>query len=173
MSHRIILRTPTGTVYQQQPQPLLQSHFTSFSGVNDGSHRSGQTKIANFGEFCGGTTADCAAVCCCCPCGLANLLVLVIYKVPAGLCRLKRRRMLRKKGLFQPRNGCGCEEGESSDGSMVCIKDILLDMKVSEEDDKALFKLEKEMWEKFHGTGFWRSPSQREKDPHTIKHSAN
>ncbi|KAG2272253.1 hypothetical protein Bca52824_066808 [Brassica carinata] len=34
-------------------------------------------------EFCGGTTASCAAVCCCCPCGLVNLLVLAIYKVPA------------------------------------------------------------------------------------------
>ncbi|KAE8684864.1 hypothetical protein F3Y22_tig00111105pilonHSYRG00602 [Hibiscus syriacus] len=172
MSHRIILRTPTGTVYR--PQPILQSHPTSFSGVDDGSHRSSPTKSANLGEFCGGTTAECVAVCCCCPCGIANLLVLVIYKVPAGLCRrafrLKRRR---KKGLFQTRNGCRCEEGELSDGSMICVKDILLGMKVSEEDDEALFKLEEEMWEKFHGTGFWRSPSQREKDPHAIKHTVD
>ncbi|KAE8713146.1 hypothetical protein F3Y22_tig00110213pilonHSYRG00009 [Hibiscus syriacus] len=162
MSHRIFLRTPTTAVYR--PQPLFQSHPTSFSGVDDGSHGGSPRKRANFGEFCGGTTAECAAVCCCCPCGIANLLVLVIYKVPTGLCRRAFRLIRRrKKGLFQPRNGWGCEEGELSNRSMVCVKDILLEMKVSEEDDKSLFKLEEEMWEKFHGTGFWRSPSQRER----------
>ncbi|KAK8476060.1 hypothetical protein V6N13_067456 [Hibiscus sabdariffa] len=167
MSRRIILTTQTSSVYRRQP--LLQSHSIStssgFSGVDDdddGSHsvisRSSSRKSAKFGELCGGTTAECAAVCCCFPCGIANLLVLVVYKVPAGLCRrafrLKRRRKSQKKGLFQPRNGCGCEEGEA----MACVKDV----KVSEEDDEALFKLEQEMWEKFRGTGFWRSSSQRD-----------
>ncbi|GMJ12003.1 hypothetical protein like AT3G11690 [Hibiscus trionum] len=172
MSRRIILRTPTTTVYRQQP--LLQSHSTS---SDDGSHRSSSGKSAKLGEFCGGTTAECAAVCCCFPCGIANLLVLVIYKVPAGLCRrafrMKRRRKQRKKGLFQPRNGFGCEDGELSNRPMVCVEDILLDMKVSEEEDKALFKLEEEMWEKFNGSGFWRSPSQTEGDPFAIKQTVN
>ncbi|KAK8651298.1 hypothetical protein V6N13_140905 [Hibiscus sabdariffa] len=167
MSRRIILTAQTSSVYRRQP--LLQSHSTSsgFSGVDDdGSHsmisRSSSRKIAKFGELCGGTTAECAAVCCCFPCGIANLLVLMVYKVPAGLCRrafrLKRRRKSQKKGLFQPRNGCGCEDGELSVQPMACVKDV----KVSEEDDQALFKLEQEMWEKFRGTGFWRSSSQRE-----------
>ncbi|KAE8711144.1 Detected protein of unknown function [Hibiscus syriacus] len=109
-----------------------------------------------------GTTAECAAVCCCFPCWIANLLVLVIYKVPAGLCcrafRLKRRWKSQKKGLFGSRNG---EDGELSNEGVVCVKDIVLDVKVCEEEDKALFELEEEMWEKFGGTGFWRSP------PHT------
>ncbi|KAE8679423.1 Detected protein of unknown function [Hibiscus syriacus] len=176
MSHRIILKTPTGTVYRQQP--LLQSHSTSsgFSGVDDGSHTvirsSSSRKSAKFGEFCGGTTAECAAVCCCFPCWIANLLVLVIYKVPAGLCRrafrLKRRRKSQKKGLFKGRDGCGCEDGELSDEAVVCVKDIVLDVKVCEEEDKDLFELEEEMWEKFGGSGFWRSPSRTETDPPTI-----
>lgn len=28
--------------------------------------------------------------------------------------------------------------------------------------EEAMLRLEKEMWETFYGTGFWRSPSQRE-----------
>ncbi|KAK8542146.1 hypothetical protein V6N13_137282 [Hibiscus sabdariffa] len=178
MSHRIILRTPTSAVCR--PQPLLQIHSTSsaFPGVDDGSHRNNSRKSAKFGEVCGGTTADCAAVCCCCPCGIANLLVLVIYKVPAGLIRrafrLKRRRKSRKKGSFQPRKGFGCEDGGLSNRSMSFVKDILLEMKVSEEDDEALFKLEEEMWEKFDGTGFWRSSSQRQRQPSfAIKQTVN
>ncbi|GMJ13381.1 hypothetical protein HRI_005007300 [Hibiscus trionum] len=126
MSHRIILTTPTSTVYRRKP--LLQSHSTTssaLSGFDDGSHsvisRNNSTKSAKFGEFCGGATA----VCCCFPCGIANLLVLVIYKVPAGLCRrafrLKRRRKSQKKGLFQPRYGCGCEDGELSNQPMGTI----------------------------------------------------
>lgn len=39
---------------------------------------------------------------------------------------------------------------------------------VSSENDKSnkeVEELEKEMWERFYGTGFWRSPSQRELPP--------
>lgn len=32
----------------------------------------------------------------------------------------------------------------------------------SDEDDEAVLALEKEMWNRFYGAGFWRSPSQRE-----------
>ena len=48
-------------------------------------------------EVAGGTAAECAAVCCCCPCGLMNLLYLAIYKVPSTLCRRALRRNHRKK----------------------------------------------------------------------------
>lgn len=34
-----------------------------------------------------------------------------------------------------------------------------------DEEIDAMVKLEKEMWETFYGTGFWRSPSQREPPP--------
>ena len=55
----------------------------------------------------GGATADCAAVACCCPCGVLNLTVLAVNKVPAGLCRkaLRKQRWLLKKGIMQPRGG--------------------------------------------------------------------
>ena len=32
----------------------------------------------------------------------------------------------------------------------------------TDEEDEAVLALEKEMWNRFYGAGFWRSPSQRE-----------
>ncbi|KAJ7948119.1 Pollen preferential protein [Quillaja saponaria] len=49
------------------------------------------------GEMAGGTAAECAAICCCCPCTVMNLLVLAVYKVPAGLCRKAIRRKKRQR----------------------------------------------------------------------------
>ncbi|WRX25316.1 hypothetical protein QQP08_017803 [Theobroma cacao] len=178
MSRQIILRTPTSV---RRRQPLLQSRSSSSScssSVDDGGSSTRRTsqKSAKFGEFCGETTAECAAICCCCPCGIANLLVLAIYKVPAGLCRRalrqKRRRKLLKKGLLQPRTlqgHCGCDDSELQVHPVVCLEDFFPDVEVSEEAEKAVVELEKEMWQRFYGTGFWRSPSQREGESPRIK----
>ncbi|GFQ07771.1 hypothetical protein PHJA_002921100, partial [Phtheirospermum japonicum] len=68
---------------------------------------------SRFAEVAGGTAAECAAVCCCCPCGLVDLLVLAVYKLPAGLCpegaEKKRPRRLVKMGLLPPAE-VGCDE---------------------------------------------------------------
>ncbi|XP_052175424.1 uncharacterized protein LOC127790166 [Diospyros lotus] len=118
------------------------------------------------GEVAGGTAAECAAVCCC-PCALlVNLLVLAVYKLPAGLCRKalqgKRRRRLTKQGLLPQRSSrchCGCDDTE------VQIHPIsVVDLSPAAESlppDKEVLQLEKEMWDRFYSTGFWRSPSQR------------
>ncbi|KAH7554197.1 hypothetical protein ACOSP7_028740 [Xanthoceras sorbifolium] len=149
MSRQIVLRsTPTN-----RRQPLLYSPSSSTSNSN------------SYAEVIGGTTAECAAVCCCCPCGLMNLLVLAIYKVPAGLCRRalqkKRRKKLIKQGLLPMRRSrkcrCGCDDMEMELHPVVSTVDV-----DTEESEKAVVELEKEMWDKFYGTGFWRSPSQRE-----------
>lgn len=171
MSRRIILKSPT-SVYRGQS--LLQSRSsTSSCSSNDGGSitRSPSEKSANFGEFCGGTTAACAAVCCCCPIGIANLLVLAIYKVPAGLCRRalrqKRLRNLPKKGLLSRnhRGRSGCDHSELQIHPVVCLQDFFLDVEVSEEAEQAVVELEKEMWQRFYDAGFWRSPSQRGESP--------
>ncbi|XP_022748142.1 uncharacterized protein LOC111297787 [Durio zibethinus] len=170
-NHKIILRT---TPSVQRRKPLLRSRFPSSSSVDDfrSSTRSSSRNSAKFGEFCGGTTAECAAICCCCPCGIANLLVLAIFKVPAGLCRRalhhKRRRNLQKKGLLQ-RGHCECHDTDLHIHPVVCLEDFFLDKETSEEDEKAVLELEKEMWQRFYGTGFWRSPSQREGESPRIK----
>lgn len=182
MSRRIIFGTPN-SVYRRHP--LLQSRRSSSpscssSSVDDGGSitRSTSGNSARIGECCGGATAACAAISCCCPCGIANLLVLAIYKVPAGLCRRalrqKRMRKLQKKGLLQPRNHrghCGCDDSELQIHPVIRLEDFFLDVEVSEEAEKAAVELEKEMWEKFYGTGFWRSTSQREgeESPRIIK----
>ncbi|KAG4183802.1 hypothetical protein ERO13_A09G132300v2 [Gossypium hirsutum] len=182
MSRQIIFRTPTSV---QRRQPLLQSGSSSNSfcssstddgGSSSSTTRSSSRNSAKFGEFCGGTTAECAVICCCCPCTIANLLVLAFYKVPAGLCRralrLKRRRKLREKGLLQPKNHrphCGIEDNSELQIHTVVVEDFFPDVEATEEAEKAVMELEKEMWQRFYGTGFWKSPSQREGEPPRIK----
>lgn len=112
-------------------------------------------------EVVGGTTAECAAVCCCCPCGLVNLLVLAVYKVPAGLCRKALRRKRRRKMMMMKKN-CGC-----NDLDLVQIHPFsefvssAVNSAGEMETDEEVIELEKEMWDRFYSAGFWRSPSQR------------
>ncbi|AAF02136.1 unknown protein [Arabidopsis thaliana] len=169
-------------------QPLLQR---SLSSPSPRASCGGSTPA----EFCGGTTASCAAVWCCCPCGLVNLLVLAIYKVPKGICRRairsRRRKQLVKNGILPPLPTDGKNERmqrvfqnsefaihplDSDDVSDDEDDDNFLDLKYigksvatgftteeeTDEDDEAVLALEKEMWNRFYGAGFWRSPSQRE-----------
>ncbi|KAM7262299.1 hypothetical protein ACFE04_021376 [Oxalis oulophora] len=160
-------------VNRRQPI-ILQSHsgFSTSTTTSPSASPYGDASCG-FAEVAGGTTAECAAICCCCPCGLANFLVLAIYKVPAGLCRNaiknKRRKRLMKKGLIPPLRQqcqCGCDETEIQihsieDESLVFFEGL---MSPKESDNKDILEeLEKEMWDKFYETGFWRSPSQRER----------
>lgn len=121
-----------------------------------------------FSEVAGGATAGIAAVACCAPFGIADLLVLAVYRVPTGLCRKalrhKRRRRLMKKGSLYLRPAghehmcdCGCCDGmelEFQTGDPVIMAEAM-------EKDDDIMQLEKEMWDKFYGAGFWRSPSCR------------
>ncbi|XP_010464901.1 PREDICTED: uncharacterized protein LOC104745388 [Camelina sativa] len=165
-------------------QPLLQR---SLSSPSPRATCGGSTPA----EFCGGTTASCAAVWCCCPCGLVNLLVLAIYKVPKGICRRairnRRRKQLVKNGILPPlptderrvfqNSEFAIHPLDSEDVSEDDDDDNFLDLKYigkpisagftteeeeTDEDDEAVVALEKEMWNRFYGAGFWRSPSQRE-----------
>ncbi|KAF3943058.1 hypothetical protein ACB098_08G092700 [Castanea mollissima] len=140
-------------------------------------------------EEVGGTAAECAAICCCCPCGLVNLVILALYKVPAGLCKKawKRRRLLKmKKKAFllhnnsesSMMNGHGVDFGPSKLGLVAEVKKLSLDdqydrhnrlmMNGGDEkkrdggDGTEAVDWEKEMWDRFGSGGFWRSPSQRD-----------
>ncbi|CAA2990892.1 Hypothetical predicted protein [Olea europaea subsp. europaea] len=149
MRRQVVLRQSTLSLDRRQ---LLQ-------GNQDYSSRGGDREV-RLAEVAGGTVAECAAVCCCCPCGLANLLVLAVYKLPAGLCRKalrrKRHRRMIKNGLL-PSRKCGCDDKELQ---ILTIPSPMA-MVNAQESDKDVAELEKEMWEKFYGAGFWRSPSQR------------
>ncbi|XP_073107880.1 uncharacterized protein [Elaeis guineensis] len=132
---------------------------------------------ARLAEVAGGTAAECAAVCCCCPCGLVNLLVLTVVRLPAGLChralkaRAKRRaaKKRRKAGLLGPNPaGGGVEEEEEEEG--VGLHGAVLALAMAREGwpakppQEEVMEMEKEMWAKFYSAGFWRSPSQREEE---------
>ena len=130
------------------------------------------------GELAGGTAAECAAVCCCFPCALMNFLVLAVYKVPTGLCRKawakrkKRQRLAKMKGLLQQKrsSGPGGPTREELEVKWKRVKEAALEEEkingggVSADGGSGTvdFLEEEEMWERFYGTGFWRSPSQRE-----------
>ncbi|KAL5708976.1 hypothetical protein ACHQM5_019716 [Ranunculus cassubicifolius] len=152
MTRQIVLRKPSSN----RRQPLLNR--------NDP-----QPGNSRFAEVAGGTAAECAAVCCCCPCGIMNLLVLAVYKLPAGLCRKALKKKRRKQlmnaggGLFPRRKTCpcGCDDTELQIHP-VSVDLVNGDNKVEKLNEDEVMELEKEMWEKFYGTGFWRSPSQRE-----------
>nr|XP_023928501.1 uncharacterized protein LOC112039826 [Quercus suber]POE90846.1 hypothetical protein CFP56_23140 [Quercus suber] len=140
-------------------------------------------------EEVGGTAAECAAVCCCCPCGLVNLVILALYKVPASLCKKawKRRRLLKmKKKAFILHNNdressmmSGVDYGPSKLGLVAEVKKLSLDdqydrhnqlMMMYGGDEKKrdggdgteAVDWEKEMWDRFGSGGFWRSRSQRD-----------
>ena len=125
------------------------------------------------GEVVGGTAAECVAVCCCVPCGVANFLVLAIYKLPAALCRRmlrqRRHRKIAKEGLLRPTRrhcSCGCCEDVTGRIFPMCANDAFdverLHSPEPDSDDDTL-ALEKEMWDQFYNTGFWRSSSNRER----------
>ncbi|KAL9333041.1 hypothetical protein Peur_073180 [Populus x canadensis] len=126
-----------------------------------------RTKTQSFGEVAGGT----AAVCCCCPCTVINLLVLAVYKVPACLCKkAKTRHRLRKKkqkerSLLSTSSGGSREEELQSEkkATEVVEKGKCCDHHDHNHDEETeAVDLEKQMWDQFYNTGFWRSPSQRE-----------
>ncbi|XP_004497626.1 uncharacterized protein [Cicer arietinum] len=164
MSNKVVLR-PAGSSNHRR-QPLLQQS------------QSLSKAATHIGEVVGGT----AAVCCCCPCALANIVYLAIYKVPATLCirALKMRKQRRRRRLQTSAEGvfpqkrrctCGCCDDVGFRVHPTCGDDDVIggvksqSMGVEEElEDKDAMELEKEMWERFYGTGFWRSSSQRQKE---------
>lgn len=134
---------------------------------------------ARIAESTGQTAADCTAVLCCCPCGLANLVYLAAVKLPAGLVRralcgaggmtrrgdgfVRKRPGLLRDNIVRPVDG----DDEDDDGisfhttrSLVRLRaDAACPTKMVLPE---LVALEKEMSARFYGAGFWRSPSRKE-----------
>ncbi|KAG0447607.1 hypothetical protein HPP92_028255 [Vanilla planifolia] len=120
-------------------------------------------------EVAGGTAAECAAVVCCCPCGLINLLVLTMVKLPAGLFRraVRRRKKRRSASNRKNKKPPGSVDTESKpSASNTHVASTLPAEKPLPWPEKSpvaeVSEMENEMWPQFSGAGFWRSPSQRE-----------
>ncbi|XP_051142802.1 uncharacterized protein LOC127259480 [Andrographis paniculata] len=137
-------------------QPLLMEAVTS-STETDGKTAGSKGRWSRMGE----TAGECTAVCCCCPCGMMHLLILAVYRLPAGIWREKRRRrLLRKRRKFLSAekerniemNFSSClytdEEEESEAGG----------------DKNDVVEWENEVLDRFYMAGFWRSNSDRDDD---------
>ncbi|KAF7851976.1 hypothetical protein BT93_L1672 [Corymbia citriodora subsp. variegata] len=136
------------------------------------------TRRARLAEVAGASTAECAAIWCCCPCVIADFFVLAVYRVPAGLCRRamrkrRRRRRLTRQVAFTSnkgvrggktstsgydRDGNGDDsEGEGTGSAAITLEELLeRSGGVVEEAEE----MEEEMWRRFSNMGFWRSPSR-------------
>lgn len=163
MNREVLLRS---TPVHRRQQPLLTDKARVAKTEPKPNRR--------LGEVAGGTAAECAAVCCCCPCTVMNLVILAVYKVPAGLCRKawnknKRQRLARRKnkktaGFLQQGSASAAEAGptrEELTAEMNKLSLVETNNVVGDGGKEAIDK-EKEMWDQFFGGGFWRSPSQRE-----------
>lgn len=122
-----------------------------------------------FVEVAGGTTAECAAVCCC-PCALVNLAVLALVKLPAGMFKKAVKKMKRKphrKSKQEDNNGSFKEETNLELESSVSSSQA--DMLSARNgnglaSDHACISNE-EFWEEVTGksyVGFWRNHSFKE-----------
>lgn len=131
-------------------------------------------KRRGVGETAGSAAAECAAVCCCCPCTVVHVVVLAVYSVPIALFRKavhrRRRRLMKNNNVNVKKNNVNdVVLLQSQRSSSVCGNDIKIDSleehfvkeRAAEEKSEEV-ALEKEMWARFAGTGFWRSDSQRQ-----------
>lgn len=140
-----------------------------------------ERKNVRLAEVAGGKMAECAAIFCCCPCGLANLFFLAAVRLPAGLCcravekRILIRRAKRKAKLFDSGSGSnsGCSDRSSrslsitDDGSVAftgaqrSVVMVIGDSWPVRSPTAEVVEFEKEVWSKFC-RGFWRSLSQKD-----------
>lgn len=115
------------------------------------------------GEVAGGAAAECAAVWCCGPCAVVNLVVLAVYRVPAAVCKKAWRQAKRQRFM---RRRLGSAAAESTVHARLKEEDptaeIVFEENVVNGELNDVVVLEDEMFERFYGAGFWRSPSQRD-----------
>ncbi|WOL03103.1 hypothetical protein Cni_G11823 [Canna indica] len=126
-----------------------------------------------FAEVAGQTTAECTAVLCCCPCGLANLIYAAAIKLPAGLVRRALRGKRKHRIGYLRKNGGYFRNRVSplgDDDDEFNVHPGTLWVALRKDDgwptvlaaSPELVALEKEMSARFSSAGFWRSLSQKE-----------
>ncbi|CAN4099055.1 unnamed protein product [Withania somnifera] len=117
------------------------------------------------GEVAGGTVAECAMVCCCCPCTVMHFLVLAVYKVPTEIFRKIGRKKKQERLLMKKKEGYASwksmKNNKKFDGG---DKKKKFDGEDDDDGVRDVADFEMEMWDQFYGAGFWRTPSYREED---------
>lgn len=148
---------------------VMSREDLSWKPVNGRNQPLLMAERGRFVEVAGGTTAECAAVCCC-PCALVNLAVLALVKLPAGMFKKAVKKMKRKphrKSKQEDNNGSFKEETNLELESSVSSSQA--DMLSARNgnglaSDHACISNE-EFWEEVTGksyVGFWRNHSFKE-----------
>ncbi|XP_044483398.1 uncharacterized protein LOC123209405 [Mangifera indica] len=155
MNGLTVVRSPSMI---QRRQPLLAPDVSQLK------------RKQKFGEMAGGTAADCAAVCLLPMCGDESGGASCVQGASrtvqeAWSKQKKRRRIARRKqvgGLLMGPSGGSLLDHRAQ------MEDLLEAM--STEDTESVLELEKEIWERFQGAGFWRSPTRKEEEAHPHSH---
>ncbi|RWW07459.1 hypothetical protein GW17_00029164 [Ensete ventricosum] len=118
---------------------------------------------ARLAEVAGSTAAGCAALCCC-PCGLANLIVVVL-KLPVGLVRRWRKRGAKTKpSIWRPEVDAFYDDDDDLSlylGGFPLASSGSEQPWLAKSPSPELVQLEKEMVAKFYGTGEKGSGDER------------
>ncbi|PKU83568.1 uncharacterized protein LOC110106920 [Dendrobium catenatum] len=156
----LVMISAAAPIHQSQCQPVILSKTSKSTG--------------RFAECAGRTTAECAAICCCFPCGLLNLLILAAVRLPAGLCyRCFRKNVIlqrskKKKAFLRSESRCdgSVKPRWSAEDAGDLVKFSGMKVLASVEDSQAtrspaeeVVEMEEKVWSKFHNSGFWRTPS--------------
>ncbi|CAA7388110.1 unnamed protein product [Spirodela intermedia] len=139
----------------------------------------GRSRMKDPAKAAAGAAVDCAVICCCCPWGLANLLVLAVVKVPAHLCRRAFRNGRTKinkyrtaaSGRGNNRDGDGDDDDDDLTAAAPDAKGLLLARERSwgTPRSEASLEREEEIWKPFYATGFWRTLSQQGSESSPIR----
>ncbi|KAG8371098.1 hypothetical protein BUALT_Bualt13G0051500 [Buddleja alternifolia] len=116
---------------------------TKSDGTSGGSSRVGET------------AGECAAVWCCCPCAMVDLVILAVYRLPIGIWRKKKR----KNVLRDKRKMISSMENEDR-----------RKMNSLTEEEEYRSRNEPVEWNSeilvgFNGAGFWRSGYDEASEP--------
>ncbi|KAM3264813.1 hypothetical protein P3L10_001807 [Capsicum annuum] len=153
----------SSTVHRRQP--LLHTTTTATPPP--------MTAYKRKSEVAGRTAAECVTVCCCIPCAMMNFLVLVVYKIPTGLCQ-KLLRKNKQKRLLKNESKCGysgaaVEHGKESKNFIIHGGDGGSGDCIDGRGDgrgggKTAAESKMEMWGRFYEGGFWRNSSEKKED---------
>jgi len=118
-----------------------------------------QSRRRSVGEVAGNATAECAAICCCVPCAVVDMVALATYKVPACLWKKatinSRKKRLLKQIKRDKKNLMEHEKLGGPGAETVVVGPTMEELLAKEELP------EEDLWSRFSVNGFWRSNSQK------------
>jgi len=129
-----------------------------------------QNRRRSFGEVAGNATAECAAICCCVPCAVVDMVALATYKVPACLWKkatINNRKKRLLKQMKKDRKNLLEHENPGGPGPETVVVGPTMEELLAKEDLP-----EEDLWARFSVNGFWRGNSQKH-EPDELKTGEN